>query len=208
MRKFKICSSLFLLMMCGVLSAQDVNSDSFGVGESGFMSEDFGNMHNPENSQRPIHPDGFKELPNPEKAARKRALDLKDELSLTDKQYKKVYKLVLKEEKNKIEEMMNGGFPHPMMPGGSGMENGRPPMDGKTPPANDGKMPEGGPGMRGGFPNEMMMKAKGNMSPEEMDKLKKEIEEKRMKEKEKFTKKMKKILTDEQFVKWHESLNK
>ncbi len=38
----------------------------------------------------------FREIPNPEKTARKEAEHLKKELDLTEKQYKKVYKLLLK----------------------------------------------------------------------------------------------------------------
>ena len=39
----------------------------------------------------------FREIPNPEKTARKEAEHLKKEQDLTEKQYKKVYKLLLKE---------------------------------------------------------------------------------------------------------------
>lgn len=39
----------------------------------------------------------FREVPNPEKMAQKETDCLKEALNLTDKQYKKVYKLILKE---------------------------------------------------------------------------------------------------------------
>ena len=76
-------------------------------------------------------------------------------LNLTEKQYKKIYKLNLKEEREKLEvligrggkdmnrpPMREGGRP-PMMNGGGQppmMGGGRPPM--MTPPAGDDKMKE------------------------------------------------------------------
>jgi Skp family chaperone for outer membrane proteins len=56
----------------------------------------------------------FRETPNPEKTARKEAEHLKKELDLTEKQYKKVYKLLLKEQR----ELFEKRFQRPEMPGG------------------------------------------------------------------------------------------
>lgn len=47
-----------------------------------------------------------KEVPNPEKAAQRRTDEMDKVLNLTEKQYKKIYKLFLKEEKEKVEAMM------------------------------------------------------------------------------------------------------
>lgn len=70
----------------------------------------------------------FREIPNPEKTARKEAEHLKKELDLTEKQYKKVYKLLLKEQ----QELFEKRFQRPEMPGGM------PPMGGPRP--HDGGM--------------------------------------------------------------------
>ena len=65
-----------------------------------------------------------KEVPNPEKAAQRRTDEMDKALNLTEKQYKKIYKLFLKEEKEKVEAMMQ------RHPGGM---NGLPPMAGRPP---------------------------------------------------------------------------
>ena len=62
-----------------------------------------------------------KEIPNPEKEAKKRTDEMDRLLSLSEKQYKKIYKLYLKEEKEKVEKM----FSH---------SGGQPPMNGGRPP--------------------------------------------------------------------------
>lgn len=96
-----------------------------------------------------------KEIPNPEKTARRRTDEMDKVLNLTEKQYKKIYKLNLKEEREKLEvligrggkdmnrpPMREGGRP-PMMNGGGQppmMGGGRPPM--MTPPVGDDKMKE------------------------------------------------------------------
>lgn len=117
-----------------------------------------------------------KEVPNPEKAAQRRTDEMDKALNLTEKQYKKIYKLFLKEEKEKVEAMMQ------RHPGGM---NGQPPMGGGMPPQGGGF-----PGM-GGFPE--------GMSPEERMK---EHAEKMQKEQEKREKKIRKILTEEQYATW------
>lgn len=113
-----------------------------------------------------------KELPNPEKAARRMTDEMQKSLGLTDKQYKKVYKLNLKEEKARVEQMKargaDGNRP-PMMGGAPG--RGFPPMGGN-----------GGPGMP---PPSSIGKNDMRSLMEKMDK------------------QMKKILTEEQYAKWH-----
>lgn len=108
---------------------------------------------------RPLPPDSLHgrhprlaEVPNPEEAARAETDRLKEELQLTEKQYKKVYKLNLKAQKERLEAR----FPAPP----SGM-----PM----PPADHA------------------------------DRAEQLAEQARKREK-----KMKKILTDEQFARWKE----
>lgn len=130
-----------------------------------------------------------KEVPNPEKAAQRRTDEMDKALNLTEKQYKKIYKLFLKEEKEKVENMMqrhSGGMNgQPPMGGRHPMGGGRPPMGGGMPPQGGGF-----PGM-GGFPE--------GMSPEERMK---EHAEKMQKEQEKREKKIRKILTEEQYATW------
>lgn len=104
-----------------------------------------------------------KEIPNPEKTACRRTDEMDKVLNLTEKQYKKIYKLNLKEEREKLEVLIGRGgkdMNRPPM-----REGGRPPM--MTPPAGDDKMKE-----------EMQERA------------------------EKKIKKLRKILTDEQYDLW------
>lgn len=70
----------------------------------------------------------FKEIPNPEKSAKRITEEMAKELNLTEKQYKKVYKLILKEQKSLIENRM-GQMRPPMMPGNPG--EGEMPMMGQ-----------------------------------------------------------------------------
>ena len=130
-----------------------------------------------------------KEVPNPEKAAQRRTDEMDKALNLTEKQYKKIYKLFLKEEKEKVEAMMQR---HPGGMNGQPPMGGRHPMGGGRPPMGGGMPPQGGgfPGM-GGFPE--------GMSPEERMK---EHAEKMQKEQEKREKKIRKILTEEQYAIW------
>ena len=130
-----------------------------------------------------------KEVPNPEKAAQRRTDEMDKALNLTEKQYKKIYKLFLKEEKEKVEAMMQR---HPGGMNGQPPMGGKHPMGGGRPPMGGGMPPQGGgfPGM-GGFPE--------GMSPEERMK---EHAEKMQKEQEKREKKIRKILTEEQYATW------
>lgn len=125
-----------------------------------------------------------REVPNPEKIATQLTNQMKESLQLTDKQYKKIYKLNLKEQKEHFKSMQNTGEQRPPM-GGPGMQGGRPPMGGGGEPP---MMGEGGfPGRRGGGP---MMNRESNSA----DSQKKAAEAKE--------KKIKKILTTEQYEKW------
>ena len=130
-----------------------------------------------------------KEVPNPEKAAQRRTDEMDKALNLTEKQYKKIYKLFLKEEKEKVEAMMQR---HPGGMDGQHPMGGRPPMGGGRPPMGGGMPPQGG-----GFPG--MGGAPEGMNPEE---LMKEHAEKMQKEQEKREKKIRKILTEEQYATW------
>lgn len=59
-----------------------------------------------------------KEILNPEKTARRRTDEMDKVLNLTEKQYKKIYKLNLKEEREKLEVLIGRG----------GKDMNRPPM--------------------------------------------------------------------------------
>lgn len=122
-----------------------------------------------------------KEIPNPEKAARKRTDEMDKVLNLTEKQYKKIYKLNLKEEREKLEALIGRGD----------KEAGRPPMmGGGRPPMMDGG---GQPPMMGGRGGHPMMRPSGDH-----EKMKEDIE----KRAEKKMKKLRKILSDEQYDLW------
>lgn len=120
-----------------------------------------------------------KEIPNPEKAARKRTDEMDKVLNLTEKQYKKIYKLNLKEEREKLEAMIGSkdGNRPPMRDGG-----GRPPM-----------MGGGQPPMMGGGGQPPMRDSSSNS-----EKMKEDMK----KRAEKKMKKMRKILTSEQYDLW------
>lgn len=121
----------------------------------------------------------FAEMPNPEKKAKEQTDRLKDVLQLTDKQYKKIYKLNLKEQKSLFENRPQrpGGMPpHPM---------------GGMPPSGEGFMPPSGQGF---MPPAMDGERRPDLHKEQAEKMKKQAEKK--------DKKMKKILTDEQYARW------
>lgn len=118
-----------------------------------------------------------REVPNPEKIAQKETDRLKEALELTDKQYKKVYKLLLKEQRELLENMTRRP---PMMGGERGP---RPPREGKMPPMGEGR-PEG-------MHRPPMEEAPKHEGAEDMQK---RIEKK--------NKKMKKILTESQYDQW------
>ena len=73
---------------------------------------------------------------------------MQESLQLTEKQYKKIYKLNLKEQKEHFKAMQNSGEQRPPM-GGPGMRGGRPPLGA---PMGGGEPPMMG---EGGFPGGM-----------------------------------------------------
>lgn len=124
-----------------------------------------------------------REVPNPEKIAQKETDRLKKELGLSDKQYKKVYKLLLKEQRELFEQLMQRP---PMMPGDRPGRGMRPPHEGGMPPMAEGRMPG-----EGGMHRPPMGAGPGAEKAEDMQK---RIEKK--------NKKMKKILNESQYDKW------
>ena len=130
-----------------------------------------------------------REVLNPEKVAAQMTDQMNKSLQLTDKQYNKIYKLNLKEQKAFFKAMQNSDDQRPPMGEGPGMRGGRPPMGGGQPPM----MVEGGfPGRMGGGP---MMSRDTNSA----DSQKKAAEAKE--------KKIEKILTKEQYKKWQAEQN-
>ena len=123
-----------------------------------------------------------REVPNPERIAQRETDRLKDVLDLTDKQYKKVYKLLLKEQQEMFENRM------PFPPNRPGM--------GSFPPGGGNMPPMGEPGNLGNGAMGMPRPPMG------MDGPKKETAEEIEKRIEKKNKKMKKILTESQYTQW------
>jgi len=146
----------------------------------------------PQNGERPARP----EMKSPEEIAKMKSDMMKRELSLTDKQYKKVYKLIKKDQQyrqNQAENQFGGGMP-PQFGGmgGPGGGMGGPGMGGGMmggPGGGMGGPGMGGPGMGGqrpeGFPG---IRPKENLVSDEYL--------------EKQEKKLKKILTEEQYSLW------
>lgn len=118
------------------------------------------------------------EVPNPERSAKQLTDKMQKELGLTDKQYKKIYKLNLKEQEKMVElfsKRPEGNFPPR---NGERPQGPRPPMGG----------PQGGPGKPGERPGMKGPRPEGNSELEEL--------------RAKNEKKLKKILTAEQYAKW------
>ena len=118
------------------------------------------------------------ELPNPQKDAERIATEMKKTLDLSDKQYKKVYKFYLKQQKEIVEEMSSRNNPK------NGNRPPMPPQDGNRPPRGGRPDMEAGDGRPGG--------------PKMKDGEKSPMQERIEKEQ----KQMKKILSDEQYEKW------
>lgn len=131
-----------------------------------------------------------REVPNPEKTATRMTDEMKQSLGLTDKQYKKIYKLNLKEQKALFKAMQNPGGQRPPM--GGGPMGGGPEMGGGRPPMGGGQPPMMG---EGGFPGRMGVPMMDRDS-KSADSIKKAAEAKE--------KKFKKILTEEQYAKWQD----
>lgn len=112
-------------------------------------------------------------LPNPEKAAQKKTDEMNRLVNLTDKQYKKIYKLFLKNEKERLEMTMP-------RPADDPFQGGMPPVRGDLSLERKGR-PDGGP------------LGPGKERPEEM-----------RQQQEKMEKKIRKILTKEQYKIWED----
>lgn len=131
---------------------------------------------------------------SPDTVAKRQTNELSVELGLTEKQYKKVYKLLLKQEKQRRENM----YAHLA-----------PKRDGAPARIGNGQRPQrgpGGPGMGthpgglgGGRPG---MIGNGSMSPPPNSDLNQNLAKKHKNEQEKFLKNMKKVLSDAQYAKW------
>ena len=133
-----------------------------------------------------------REVPNPEKIATQIADQMQQSLQLTDKQYKKIHKVVLKEQKEHFKAIQNAGIgQRPSMGDRPGMEGGHAHMDGMG--MNGDQPPMMG---EGGFQGRMRMGGGPNM---QNNKSFADIQKKAVEEKDK---KFKKILTTEQFEKW------
>ena len=111
------------------------------------------------------------EVPNPEKIATQMTDRMQESLQLTEKQYKKIYKLNLKEQKEHFKAMQNS-------------DEQRPPMGGSEPPIMG----------EGNLPDDMGERPMMNKEQNVEDIQKKAAEAKK--------KKIKKILTPEQYAKW------
>jgi Spy/CpxP family protein refolding chaperone len=153
-----------------------------------------------EAGQAPQGEQGMHQLPqSAEKIARHQAKAMQKAVDLNEKQYDKIYSLYLKEENARRKQMTSqgGGAGMPQGgrpqggPGGGGPMGGGPGMGG---PGGGGMMgggpgmgggPQGGPGMGGGRPQ---------MSQNDAKTLEKQ--------RQKREKKIKKILTAEQYEKW------
>ncbi len=125
-------------------------------------------------------------IPDPEDMAKRQADRLKEPLKLTDEQYKKVYKLYLKEYKARMQAFAGAG---------SRMGGSRGPMG----PGFGGPGAMGG----GGFPPMGMSGERPTPpSPEEREARAEERRKELEKRTRKLDKKMKKILTEEQYAQW------
>lgn len=126
------------------------------------------------------------EVANPEKIATRITEQMQRSLQLTEKQYNKIYKLNLKEQKKRFNLMQNAENQGSFMRGGFGMGEGRPPM-----PMGGGEPPMA---REGGFPGRMGGRPRMQLDDDSAKALKKAAEAK--------DKKIKKILTTEQYEKW------
>jgi len=171
---FNFIAVAAVLLMCGQVRAQD-----------------------PVKPARPMEPP---KRPTAEQMAESRTREMDTLLNLDAKQYKKIYKMNLKEAKEKVawmesksESSNSNGMSE--MPMGGGMGQGGPGMGGGGMGQGGGMPPMGG-GMGQGGPG--MEDRMGQGSP----RMQKDDEETIEKEKAKKAKQLKKILTQEQFQIW------
>jgi hypothetical protein len=171
---FNFIAVAAVLLMCGQVRAQD-----------------------PVKPARPMEPP---KRPTAEQMAESRTREMDTLLNLDAKQYKKIYKMNLKEAKEKVawmesksESSNSNGMSE--MPMGGGMGQGGPGMGGGGMGQGGGMPPMGGGMGQGGPGMEVRM---GQGSP----RMQKDDEETIEKEKAKKAKQLKKILTQEQFQIW------
>lgn len=139
------------------------------------------------------------EYVSPEETARKTTDHMNAVLGLSEKQYKKLYKQNLKWAREDAEN----NSPKPPM---GDRRGGRPDFGnggGPGGPGGFGQGPGGGrpPQGMGGRPPQGMDNAQRDMSPEELQK-------KMEKQRQKRDKKLRKLLTEEQYARWTEELQK
>lgn len=132
----------------------------------------------------------YKDIPSPEGNARRITEAMQTRLGLTEKQYKKVYKIQLAEQKKifKYRPVPQRGMGKDLEEGPRGhrMERGRPPMGGGFGGMGGGRPP---------MPPQEMMAGSDLPDPE---KVAKELE----KAAQKRDKKLKKALDDSQYARW------
>lgn len=137
----------------------------------------------------------------PEEIAQEQADLMKSELNITDKQYKKVYNLIKKDQQYRQEQMnpFGGGMP-PQGGGqggpGMGGDQGFGGFDGGGMPPQGGG--QGGPGMGGGMPPQGM----GGQRPEGFPGMGSGGNAVSAEYLEKYEANLQKILTNEQYTKW------
>lgn len=161
----------------------------------------------------PQGPHGREMHRTPEQAATARTDRMNSELKLTEKQYKKIYKIYLKEENARKEAMSAGPMGMPPMGGPGGpmggpggfMGGGRPPQGGMQGGMHSG--PQGGFG--GGMPEGgRMMQGEGQGMPEGFPGMEKPVAKVGGKDIESDEymdareEKFRKILTSEQYSRW------
>lgn len=128
-----------------------------------------------------------REVPNPEKIATQMTDRMKESLQLNEKQYKKIYKLNLKEQKERFTNSQNSDQRRPPMRGEG------PEMGGQRSPRSEGRPPVMG---NGSFPDQMNppSQTRGDSGNNQAESLQKAAEAKE--------KKIKKILSTSQYEKW------
>jgi len=163
------------------------------IAAASLMLFSFALMAQPQKGERPEPP----KMPSPEEYAQKEADMMKQELGLTDKQYKKVYKLIKKDReyrKSQAEARLGNGMPQ----GGPGGMGGRGGFPGGGPGMGGGMPPQGG--MGGQMPSQFEMgqgqrpEGRPDMGPKN-DIVTEEYLEKQ-------EQKLKKILTEDQYYRW------
>lgn len=146
---------------------------------------------------------GERSLPSVEEVAKQKADLMSAEIKLDEKQYKQVKNLYKQQTQKERDLMtpsfsgmpqgMGGGFPGGGAPSGGGPGMGGGNMGGGMPPMGGGGFSGGGPGMGGGFPG-----GGAGMGGIDMEQQEKDLE----KLHQQGDKKLKKILTPDQYSAW------